>query len=99
MAATVTPGTVAERITLEGRIAAAPETGGCEEEDQPDYKRDGNQQGDEPPDEAECHHGIIVPLSAAPGARAAWRAGGLEASRRLSESAKPSLRMASTARS
>jgi hypothetical protein len=59
MAATVMPVTVAERETLEGRIvaAAAPETGRCEEEDQPDYKRDGNQQGDEPPDEAECHHG------------------------------------------
>jgi hypothetical protein len=78
MAATVTPVSVAERITLEGRIvaAAAPETGGCEEEDQPDYKRDSNQQGDEPPDEPECHHGIIVPLSGAPGARAARRAGG-----------------------
>jgi hypothetical protein len=79
MAATVTPGTLAERMTLEGRIvaAAAPETGGCEEEDQPGYKRDGNQQGDEPPDEAECHDGIIVPLSGTSRARAARRAGGL----------------------
>jgi hypothetical protein len=77
MAATVTPGTVAERMTLERRIvaAAAPETGGCEEEDQPGYKRDGNQQGDEPPDEAEGHHGIIVPLSGTSRARAARRAG------------------------
>jgi hypothetical protein len=79
MAATVMPVTVAERETLEGRIvaAAAPETEGCKEENQPDYKRDGNQQGHEPPDEAECHHGVIVPLSGAPGARAARRAGGL----------------------
>ena len=79
MATTVMPVTVAERETLEGRIVAAapPETEGCKEENQPDYKRDGNQQGHEPPDEAECHHGVIIPLSGAPGARAARRAGGL----------------------
>jgi len=66
-------------MTLEGRIAAAaaPETGGCEEENQPDYKRDGNQQGDEPPDEAESHHGVIVPLSGASRARVARRGSGL----------------------
>lgn len=73
MVATVTPVTVPERMTPEGRIAAAaaPETGGCEEENQPDCKRDGDQQGYEPPDEAERYHGVIVPLYGAPGARAA----------------------------
>jgi hypothetical protein len=55
---------------LEGRVAAAPETGGSEEENQPDCKGYGNQQGDEPPDEAERYHAVIVPLSTS-----SWAAG------------------------